>query len=147
MTDFTPFLPVLASTDLDIYNADRRTTSAAVAGIAATTPAGRPIAARIPDRSTDEVPTLAAKVSRDQIANLMNDSLVAACRREDLPPLTSRARAVLVDIAKMKGEGADENLVKFLDYLATLIWRAGDSRAILAEVAELISAARTEDAR
>lgn len=75
MTDFTPFLPVLASTDLDIYNADRRTTSAAVAGIAATTPAGRPIAERIADRIADEVPTLAAKVSRNIITNAVNELL------------------------------------------------------------------------
>ncbi|WP_327302931.1 hypothetical protein OG730_04500 [Streptomyces sp. NBC_01298] len=140
-------LPVLASTDLDIYNADRRTTSAAVAGIAATTPAGRSLAERIADRISDEVPTLAAKISRDQIANLMNDSLVEACRREGLPPLTPRARAVLVDIAKIKGEGADANLVKFLDCLAALIWRAGDSKVILAEVAALLSAAHAEGAR
>lgn len=120
-------LPVLASADLDIYNADRRATSAAVAGIAATTPAGKPMVDRAADRAAS----------------------IEACRREELPPLTPRAIAVLVEIAEMKeGEhGHDENFVKFLDYVANLIWRAGDSKVILAEVAELLSAARTQDAR
>ncbi|MGW2580624.1 hypothetical protein ACWCYZ_04670 [Streptomyces virginiae] len=127
MNHGTPFLPVLASTDLDIYNADRRATSAAVAGIAATTPAGRPISDRAAERAAS----------------------IQACRREDLPPLTPRAIAVLVEIAEMKeGEhGHDENFVKFLNYVANLIWRAGDSKVILAEVAELISGVRAEAGR
>ncbi|MFD6973557.1 hypothetical protein, partial [Streptomyces sp. NPDC059949] len=100
---------------LDPFDADQRARIPAAAGLAAVTPA----------------------------ANLRNPALVEACRRGDLPPLTPRAVAVLVEIAEMK-EGQDENFVKFLDYLAALIWRAGDSKAVLAEVADLLSRVRAE---
>ncbi|GAA1557027.1 hypothetical protein [Streptomyces globosus] len=101
-----------ASGELDIFDADQRRRIPAAAGIAATTPA----------------------------ASLSNPGLIKAYRRSDLPPLTPRAIAVLIEIAEMK-EGQDANFVRFLDYVAGLIWQAGDSKAVLAEVLNLIDTA------
>ncbi|MFD6972194.1 hypothetical protein [Streptomyces sp. NPDC059949] len=110
---------------LDPFDADQRARIPAAAGLAAVTPAA-PV--------------------NPAAANLRNPALVEACRRSDLPKLTPRAVAVLVDIADMK-IGQPANFVAFLDYVAGLIWQAGDSKAILAEVAELISGVRAEAAR
>ncbi|WP_405436650.1 hypothetical protein OG373_06685 [Streptomyces avidinii] len=104
-----------------------------------------PVEERIADRIAVEVPTLAAKIDRTQTAAIMRES-IAACRRAELPPLTTRAIAVLAEIAVMRAENQDENYDRFLSYLANLIWHAGDSKAVLAEVAALISRVRTEAA-
>ncbi|MER6199812.1 hypothetical protein ABT234_20885 [Streptomyces sp. NPDC001586] len=105
---------------LNPFDADQRSRIPAAAGLAAVTPAAP---------------------ANPAGANLRNPALVEACRRSDLPPLTSRAIAVLVDIADMK-IGQPANFVAFLDLLASLIWEAGDSEAVLAEVAALISTER-----
>ncbi|MFD5507004.1 hypothetical protein ACFWIB_04405 [Streptomyces sp. NPDC127051] len=100
---------------LDIFDADQRTRIPAAAALAAITSA----------------PAAPA-------------TFTTACRREELPPLTPRAIAVLVDIAEMKEEGLPPEMVKFWNFVAGLIWRAGDSKAVLEEVAQLISGAHAE---
>ncbi|MFF4448924.1 hypothetical protein [Streptomyces sp. NPDC001502] len=119
MPNATSSLPVLASTELNIFDADQRSRIPAAAGLAATTP---------------------ASIYAD---NLRNPELRAACRRSTLPPMTDRGWRVLIEIAEMK-VGQPANYVAFLDHLASLIWDAGDSKAVLAQVADLISRVRAE---
>ncbi|KOU48983.1 hypothetical protein ADK55_19125 [Streptomyces sp. WM4235] len=126
---------------LDPFDADQRTRIPAAAGVAAVTPAVLPVAERIADRITTEVPTLAAKISRDHIANLMDETIREACRPAHLPPLRPGAVRVLVQIAEAKRDQPAE-MVEFLDYIAALIWRAGDATGILDEVADLIDSER-----
>lgn len=104
-------------------------------------PATPPVAERIADRIVDEMPTLAAKMSRTQIANLMNDSLIEASRSPELPPLTAGTRRVLAGIAELK-VGADPQFVTFLNLLAGHVWEAGDATAVLAQVQDIIEKAR-----
>lgn len=129
---------------LNPFDADQRARIPAAAGLAAVTPAVVPVAERIADRITTEIPTLAAKISRDHIAALMDETIREAYRPAGMPPLTPRALAVLVEIAEMRRENQDENYDRFLGYLGALIWKAGDSTAILTECAELIAGVRAE---
>ncbi|MCX4780090.1 hypothetical protein [Streptomyces sp. NBC_01264] len=66
---------------------------------------------------------------------------VEACRRADQPPLTPGSLRVLVQIQEMK-VGQDENYIAFLNLLASHIWEAGDATAVLAQVQDIILAAR-----
>ncbi|MGW6979951.1 hypothetical protein ACWGE1_10960 [Streptomyces sp. NPDC054932] len=109
------------------YDADQRSRIPAAAALAAITPATGP-----------------ASTYAD---NLRNPELRDACRRADLPPLKPRAIAVLVDIAEMKEEGMPPEMVKFWDLVAGLIWEAGDSKAILEQVAGLFGDVRAQAAR
>ncbi|MGW2584521.1 hypothetical protein ACWCYZ_24880 [Streptomyces virginiae] len=104
------------------YDADQRSRIPAAAALAAITPATAPA---------------------PYASNLRNPELRAACRRSTLPPMTDRGWRVLIEIAEMK-VGQPANYVAFLDYLASLIWDAGDSKAVLAQVADLISRVRAE---
>ncbi|MFE9481456.1 hypothetical protein ACFYNM_22970 [Streptomyces spororaveus] len=75
MNDSTPFLPVIASRDLDIYNADRRATVPAVAGIAATTPALNPRALDVLDQIENAKRNVPAKVGAflDHLGSLISE--------------------------------------------------------------------------
>ncbi|MCY0961541.1 hypothetical protein [Streptomyces sp. H27-H5] len=71
----------------------------------------------------------------------MTAASMKACRRAGQPPLTAGSLRVLVQIQEMK-VGQDENYVAFLDLLASHIWETGDATEILAQVQDIIQAAR-----
>ncbi|MER6484114.1 hypothetical protein ABT264_11300 [Streptomyces virginiae] len=112
MNNATSSLPVLASTDLDIYDADQRARIPAAAGIAATTPALRP-------NPFDDI------------------EAVRAVRREDLPPLTDRAIKTLGQIHQAQADNPGP-VADYLDLVKQGIWQAGDSPAVLDQVIALM---------
>ncbi|MFI9063247.1 hypothetical protein ACIGQE_15395 [Streptomyces sp. NPDC053429] len=59
-----------------------------------------------------------------------------------MPQLTPRAVRVLAGLEKAK-QGQPQNYCDFLDVMAQEIRKAGDSKAVLAEVAGLLAAMRT----
>ncbi|MCB5166048.1 hypothetical protein LG634_14530 [Streptomyces bambusae] len=128
MTHVTAVLPVLASTELDIFDADQRRRIPASEAIARMTPV--PVSATEHAFAADAVERIARRA----------DALAAT----STPPITPRAARVLEGIEKAK-EGQPQNYRSFLDLVAIEIRQAGDSEAVLARVLEIITTARAKD--
>ncbi|MFI8106291.1 hypothetical protein [Streptomyces sp. NPDC086023] len=120
----TSALPMVASAELDIFDADQRRRIPACEAIARM--AAAPVSAREHTFTADAVDRAGGPAA-------------------DTPALTPRAARVLAGIEDAK-HGQPDNVCTFWDTVARQIRKAGDSAAVLDRVSALLSGAEEEPA-